>query len=115
MSEASKKKVMLSAVQPSSGLTLGNYIGALRNWVKFQRDYECWFFAVNLHAITVRQDPKELREQTYRAVAAYLAAGIDPAHATLFVQSQVPACRACVAAQLLLLHGRARSHDPVQG
>jgi len=81
---------MLSAVQPSSGLTLGNYIGALRNWVKFQRDYECWFFAVNLHAITVRQDPKELREQTYRAVAAYLAAGIDPAHATLFVQSQVP-------------------------
>jgi tryptophanyl-tRNA synthetase len=90
MSAAHPKKVMLSAVQPSSGLTLGNYIGALRNWVKFQRDYECWFFAVNLHAITVRQDPKELREQTYRAVAAYLAAGIDPAHATLFVQSQVP-------------------------
>ncbi len=85
-----KKQVMLSAVQPSSGLTLGNYIGALRNWVRFQKDYECWFFAVNLHAITVRQDPKELREQTYRAVAAYLAAGIDPAHATLFVQSQVP-------------------------
>jgi tryptophanyl-tRNA synthetase len=85
-----KKQVMLSAVQPSSGLTIGNYIGALRNWVKFQRDYECWFFAVNLHAITVRQDPKELREQTYRAVATYIAAGIDPEHATLFVQSQVP-------------------------
>jgi len=85
-----KKQVMLSAVQPSSGLTLGNYIGALRNWVRFQKDYECWFFAVNLHAITVRQDPKELREQTYRAVATYLAAGIDPQHATLFVQSQVP-------------------------
>ncbi len=84
------KQVMLSAVQPSSGLTIGNYIGALRNWVKFQRDYECWFFAVNLHAITVRQDPKDLREQTYRAVATYIAAGIDPQHATLFVQSQVP-------------------------
>lgn len=90
MSEANQKKVMLSAVQPSSGLTLGNYIGALRNWVKFQKDYECWFFAVNLHAITVRQDPKELRDQTYRALAAYLAAGIDPQHATLFLQSQVP-------------------------
>lgn len=90
MSEAGKKQVMLSAVQPSSGLTLGNYIGALRNWVRFQQDYECWFFAVNLHAITVRQDPRELREQTYRAVAAYLAAGIKPEHATLFVQSQVP-------------------------
>ena len=90
MSGATQKQVMLSAVQPSSGLTIGNYIGALRNWVKFQRDYECWFFAVNLHAITVRQDPKELREQTYRAVATYIAAGIDPEHATLFVQSQVP-------------------------
>ncbi|MFN7685399.1 MAG: tryptophan--tRNA ligase [Oligoflexia bacterium] len=90
MTAVAQKQVMLSAVQPSSGLTLGNYIGALRNWVRFQRDYECWFFAVNLHAITVRQDPKELVEQTYRAVATYLAAGIDPEHATLFIQSQVP-------------------------
>lgn len=81
---------MLSAVQPSSGLTIGNYLGALKNWVKHQDDYECWFFAVNLHAITVRQDPNELREQTYRAVAAYIAAGINHEHATLFVQSQVP-------------------------
>jgi len=85
-----KRQVMLSAVQPSSGLTIGNYLGALKNWVKHQDDYECWFFAVNLHAITVRQDPNELREQTYRAVAAYIAAGINPEHATLFVQSQVP-------------------------
>jgi len=84
------RKVMLSAVQPSNKLTLGNYLGALKNWAKHQDDYECWFFAVNLHAITVRQDPKELREQTYRAVATYIAAGINPEHATLFVQSQVP-------------------------
>jgi tryptophanyl-tRNA synthetase len=84
------RKVMLSAVQPSSALTIGNYLGALKNWAKHQDDYECWFFAVNLHAITVRQHPKELLEQTYRAVATYIAAGINPEHATLFVQSQVP-------------------------
>jgi len=84
------RKVMLSAVQPSSALTIGNYLGALKNWAKHQDDYECWFFAVNLHAITVRQQPKELLEQTYRAVATYIAAGINPEHATLFVQSQVP-------------------------
>lgn len=87
---AHPRKVMLSAVQPSNRLTIGNYLGALKNWVRHQDDYECWFFAVNLHAITVRQDPKELREQTYRAVATYIAAGINPEHATLFVQSQVP-------------------------
>jgi tryptophanyl-tRNA synthetase len=84
------KPVMLSAVQPSNRLTIGNYLGALKNWVTHQDDYECWFFAVNLHAITVRQDPIELREQTYRAIATYIAAGIRPEHATLFVQSQVP-------------------------
>lgn len=84
------RKVMLSAVQPSNRLTLGNYLGALKNWVKLQNDYDCLFFAVDMHAITVRQDPKELREQTYRAIATYLAAGIDPEKVTLFVQSHVP-------------------------
>ncbi len=86
----SAKSVMLSAVQPSNRLTLGNYLGALRNWVQLQHDYDCLFFAVDLHAITVRQDPAELREQTYRAVATYIAAGIHPVEATLFVQSHVP-------------------------
>jgi len=84
------KKVMLSAVQPSNKLTLGNYLGALRNWVQLQDQYDCLFFAVDLHAITVRQDPGELREQTYRAIATYIAAGIDPERALLFVQSHVP-------------------------
>lgn len=83
------RKVMLSAVQPTSQLTIGNYIGAIRNWVKLQQDYDCLFFAVDLHAITLRQDPKELRENTYRAIATYIAAGIDPAQVTLFVQSHV--------------------------
>jgi len=85
------KKVMLSAVQPSNKLTLGNYLGAIKNWVQLQHDYDCIFFAVDLHSITVRQDPKELREQTYQAIATYIAAGIDPQEATLFVQSHVPA------------------------
>lgn len=81
---------MLSAVQPSNRLTLGNYLGALKNWVQLQHDYECYFFAVDLHTITVRQDPKELREQTYLALATYIASGIDPKQATLFVQSHIP-------------------------
>ena len=80
---------MLSAIQPSNCLTLGNYIGALKNWVQLQNEYECIFFAVDLHAITIRKDPQELRNDTYRALATYLAAGISPEHATLFVQSHV--------------------------
>jgi tryptophanyl-tRNA synthetase len=83
------KKVLLSAVQPSNRLTLGNYLGAVKNWVQLQHDYDCIFFAVDLHSITVRQDPKELREQTYQAIATYIAAGINPEEATLFVQSHV--------------------------
>ena len=85
------KKVMLSAVKPSNVLTLGNYIGAIKNWVSMQQDYDCLFFAVDLHTITVRTEPKALRDQTYYAIASYIAAGLDPDHCTLFVQSHVPA------------------------
>jgi len=84
------KKITLSAVAPSNRLTLGNYIGALSQWVKMQQDYDCIYFVVDLHAITVRQDPDELREQTLRAVALYMAAGLDPDRSLLFVQSHVP-------------------------
>jgi tryptophanyl-tRNA synthetase len=80
---------MLSAVQPTNKITIGNYLGAIRNWVSFQDQYECYFFAVDLHAITSRQDPKDLAENTLFALATYLAAGIDMDHATLFVQSHV--------------------------
>ncbi|MGK5089747.1 tryptophan--tRNA ligase [Bdellovibrionota bacterium FG-2] len=90
MQPQSARKVMLSAVQPSNHLTIGNYLGAIKNWVKLQHDYECLFFAVDLHTITVRQDPKEMRDQTYRAIATYIAAGLDPKDVTLFVQSHVP-------------------------
>jgi tryptophanyl-tRNA synthetase len=81
---------MLSAIQPTNVPTLGTYIGALKNWVKLQSQYQCIFFAVDLHSITVRQDPKKLRELTYQAIATYLACGIDPENSTLFVQSHVP-------------------------
>lgn len=85
----SSKKVMLSAIQPTNRLTLGNYLGAIKNWVHLQHEYQCYFFAVDLHAITVKQDPKMLQENTFLALAIYLAAGIDLKHAVIFPQSQV--------------------------
>jgi tryptophanyl-tRNA synthetase len=80
---------MLSAVQTTNVPTLGNYLGALKNWADSYRAYDSLFFAVDLHAITLRQNPRELREATYAAIASYVAAGIDPAECTLFVQSHV--------------------------
>lgn len=84
------KPVVLSGVQPSGELTLGNYLGALRQWVKMQDDYDCLFCIVDLHAITVRQDPEELRKSTLDVLALYLACGIDPEKSTIFIQSHVP-------------------------
>jgi tryptophanyl-tRNA synthetase len=89
-SSAQGKPVILSGIQPTNRLTLGNYLGAMKNWVKLQDDYECYFMAVNQHAITVRQDPQELQENTWFAVATYLAAGIRPEDCAIFIQSQVP-------------------------
>ena len=86
------KPVIFSGMQPSSdSLQLGNYIGALSQWTKMQEDYDAFFCVVNLHAITVPQDPAELIARTRRTAAQYIAAGIDPEKSTLFVQSQVPA------------------------
>ncbi|WP_336652293.1 MULTISPECIES: tryptophan--tRNA ligase [unclassified Leucobacter] len=88
----STKPVLFSGMQPSSdSLQLGNYIGALAQWTKMQEDYDAFFCVVNLHAITVPQDPAELIARTRRTAAQYIAAGIDPEKSTLFVQSQVPA------------------------
>ena len=86
------KPVIFSGMQPSSdSLHLGNYIGALSQWTRMQEDYDAYFCVVNLHAITVPQDPAALAERTRRTAAQYIAAGIDPAKSTLFVQSHVPA------------------------
>jgi len=78
-------------MQPSGNLHIGNYLGALKNWVKIQSDYECIFCIVDLHAITVHQDPKELRSKIVEIAALYLAAGIDPKQSSVMVQSAVPA------------------------
>ena len=86
------KPNLLSGMQPSAGsLHLGNYLGALVNWAKMQDDYNAYYCVVDLHAITVPQDPKELRENTRITAAQYLAAGIDENKSALFVQSHVPA------------------------
>lgn len=82
--------VIFSGIQPSGNLTLGNYLGALRNFTKVQDENECYYCVVNQHAITVPQDPKMLRERTRQLAAIYLAAGLDPEKAVLFVQSEVP-------------------------
>ena len=85
------KKVIFSGIQPSGELTLGNYLGAIKNWVKLQEEYECYFCVVDLHAITVKQEPKDLRRRTLEMLAIYLAAGIDPEKNTMFIQSHVSA------------------------
>lgn len=86
----SAKPVVLSGCQPSGQLTIGNYMGALKQWVAMQDDYDCLYMLVDLHAITVRQDPKKLHEACLDGLALYLACGIDPKKSTLFVQSHVP-------------------------
>jgi len=89
---STQKSNLLSGMQPSAdSLHLGNFLGALTNWVKMQDDFNAYYMIVDLHAITVPQDPKELRDNTRRTAAQYLAAGIDPSKSALFVQSHVPA------------------------
>ncbi|MDZ7277004.1 tryptophan--tRNA ligase [Pantoea eucrina] len=84
------KPIVFSGAQPSGELTIGNYMGALRQWVQMQDDFHCIYCIVDLHAITVRQDPAALRKATLDTLALYLACGIDPAKSTIFVQSHVP-------------------------
>ena len=89
MSDQSKDRVF-SGVQPSGSLHIGNYLGAIKNFVNLQNDYDSIFCIVDLHAITVWQDPKLLHENILDVAAAYISAGIDPKKATIFVQSQIP-------------------------
>ncbi len=85
------KKIVFSGVQPSGSLTIGNYIGALKNFVELQDEYECYYCIVDLHAVTVPQIPKDLRSHSLDVLSLYLAVGIDPQKSTLFIQSHVPA------------------------
>jgi tryptophanyl-tRNA synthetase len=85
------KQRVLSGIQPSGNLTIGNYLGALRQWVAEQDTYECYFCVVDLHAITLPQDPVQLRQKTREVAALYMASGLDPDKVTIFVQSHVRA------------------------
>ena len=87
----SAQKRALSCIQPTGIPTLGNYLGAMRNWVNMQDDFECAFAVADLHAITVRQDAAQFRRQIYEMFSLLLAIGLDPEKSLLFVQSQVPA------------------------
>ncbi len=89
--EANTKKKVLSCIQPSGMLTLGNYIGALKNWLNMQEEFDCTYAVADLHAITVRQEPAKLRSQIYSTAALLLALGIDPEKSNIFIQSHVPA------------------------
>ena len=84
-------KVSFSGVQPSGNLTIGNYLGAIRNFSAFSEQYKCFYCVVDAHAITVRQTPADLRRRTYETLALYMACGLDPDKNTLYVQSHVPA------------------------
>ena len=85
------KKVIFSAVQPSGNITLGNYLGAIKNWVDLQEDYHCCYSIVDQHSLTVRQDPVLLRKRALDLLKIYIACGIDPEENILFIQSHVPA------------------------
>ena len=84
------KPIVLSGCQPSGELTIGNYLGALKQWVNMQDDHECYYMLVDQHAITVRPDPADLRKATLDGLALYLACGVDPEKSTIFIQSHVP-------------------------
>lgn len=86
-----QKKTIFSGVQPSGKLTLGNYLGAIRNFPLLQEDYNCIYCVVDMHAITVRQEPAALRRATLEVLAQYIACGLDPEKSILFIQSHVPA------------------------
>lgn len=83
------KKIILSGIQATGKLTLGNYLGAIDNWVKMQEEYDCYYMIANLHSLTVRNDPETLRNNTLKILAIYVAAGLDPDKNTIFIQSHV--------------------------
>ena len=86
-----EKKVMLSGIQPSGDLHLGNYLGAIKNWAARADEFDCYYFMADMHTITVRQNPADLRRRTLEQLAQYIACGLDPEKNTLFIQSHVSA------------------------
>lgn len=85
------KKTILSGIQATGSLTLGNYLGALNNWVEMQEEYDCYYMIADLHTLTIRNNPETLKENTLKLIALYIAAGLNPEKNTIFIQSHVPA------------------------
>ena len=85
------KKIILSGIQATGSLHLGNYLGALNNWVDMQEEYDCYYMIADLHTLTIRNNPEDLRENTLKLIALYIAAGLDPNKNTIFIQSHVSA------------------------
>ena len=90
MENAARKKVMLSGIQPSGDLTLGSYLGAIKNWAERDEEFDNYYFMADMHSITVRQAAAALRRRTLEQLAQYIACGLDPEKNTLFIQSHVP-------------------------
>ena len=86
-----EKKIILSGIQATGTLHLGNYLGAINNWIKMQDEYDCYYMIADLHSLTIRNDPEELRNNTLNLIALYVAAGLDPNKNKIFIQSHVPA------------------------
>lgn len=108
------KKVIFSGIQPSGCVTIGNYLGALRSWKQLQEEYHCYYCVVDLHAITVRQEPAELRRRCIELYAEYIACGLDPEKNVMFFQSHGAGTqRAFLAADLQFLYGRNEPDDAV--
>ena len=84
-----EKKILLSGIQPSGDLTLGSYLGAIKNWAELADQFDCYYFMADMHTITVRQNPVDLRRHTLEQLAQYIACGLDPEKNTLFIQSHV--------------------------
>ena len=84
-----ERKTLYSAIQPTNNLTIGNYVGAIKNWLNLQENYDCYFAIANMHAITVRQIPADLRQKTLSLLALYIACGVDPEKCCLYIQSHV--------------------------
>ena len=86
-----EKKTILSGIQATGNLTIGNYLGSINNWVKMQDEYDCYYMIADLHSLTIRNNPEELRNNTLNLIALYVAAGLDPNKNKIFIQSHVPA------------------------
>ncbi len=86
-----EKKIILSGIQATGTLHLGNYLGAINNWIKMQDEYDCYYMIADLHSLTIRNNPEELRNNTLNLIALYVAAGLDPNKNKIFIQSHVPA------------------------